>query len=87
MQQVNDVTQLIDMGHGVQMERKGGSGSTHNQLLQFMMRINNPALTAQIMVASARASMKQQPGAYTLIQIPIIDFMFGDADDIIREYV
>ena len=87
VQQVNDVTQFIDMGHGVQMERKGGSGSTHNQMLQFSMHINNPALTAQIMVASARASMKQQPGAYTLIQIPIIDFMYGDTDDIIREYV
>lgn len=87
VEQVADVNQLIDMGHGVQMVRKGVSGSTHNQVLQFNMSINNPALTAQIMVASARASMKQQPGAYTLIQIPIIDFMCGDPDEIIRKYV
>lgn len=85
--QVEDVQQLIDMGHGVQMERKGASGLTHNQLLKLEMRINNPALTAQIMVASARATLKQSPGAYTMIQIPIIDFMYGDEDEIIRRLV
>lgn len=85
--QVEDVDALIDMGHGVLMERKGVSGGTHNQLLSFSMRINNPALTAQIMVASARASVKQKPGAYTMIQIPIIDYMYGDADEIIRKLV
>jgi len=85
--QVEDVEMLLDMGHGVNMERKGVSGMTHNQLLSFGMKINNPALTAQIMVAAARASMKQKPGAYTMIQIPIIDFMYGDPDEIIRHLV
>jgi diaminopimelate dehydrogenase len=51
------------------------------------MNINNPALTSQVMVASARASMKQKPGAYTMIQIPIIDYIYGDQDDIIRNMV
>jgi diaminopimelate dehydrogenase len=85
--QVADVKQLIDMGHGVDMERKGASGSTHNQMLCFSMRINNPALTAQVMMAAARASLKQKPGAYTMIQIPVIDFMPGNPDDIIRQFV
>lgn len=85
--QVPDVDMLLDVGHGVHMERKGVSGLTHNQLLSFAMKINNPALTAQIMVAAARASLKQKPGAYTMIQIPIIDFMYGDPDDIIRKLV
>lgn len=85
--QVADVEMLLDMGHGVSMERKGVSGSTHNQLLSFGMKINNPALTAQIMVAAARASLKQKPGAYTMIQIPIIDYMYGDPDEIIRHLV
>ena len=56
--QVPDIDVLKDMGHGVLMERKGVSGSTQNQMFTFEMRINNPALTAQVMVASARASMK-----------------------------
>lgn len=87
VQQVEDVQQLTDMGHGVLIEHKGSSGNTHNQRMAFSMSINNPALTAQIMVASARASLKQRPGAYTLIQIPIIDFLYGNPDDIIRKYV
>ena len=29
------------------------------------------------MVAAARASLKQKPGAYTMIQIPIIDYLYG----------
>ncbi|QGT99407.1 Meso-diaminopimelate D-dehydrogenase [Candidatus Syntrophocurvum alkaliphilum] len=85
--QVDDVDNLVDMGHGVSMERKGASGITQNQLLKFDMRINNPALTAQVMVSSARASLNQQPGAYTMIEIPIIDFMHGDKDKIIRDLV
>lgn len=87
VKQVADVDKLIDMGHGVLMERKGVSGVTQNQLLKFDMRINNPALTAQVMTAAARASLKQTPGAYVMIQVPIIDFMYGDPDEIIKEYV
>ncbi|MDD2586159.1 MAG: diaminopimelate dehydrogenase [Syntrophomonadaceae bacterium] len=85
--QVDNVNDLKDMGHGVVMERKGVSGITHNQQLKLAMTINNPALTAQIMVAAARASLKQRPGAYTLIQIPIIDFIYGDTDEIIKKLV
>lgn len=87
VKQVADVEMLLDMGHGVNMERKGVSGATHNQLLKFGMKINNPALTAQIMVAAGRASLKQKPGAYTMIQIPIIDYMYGEPDEIIRHLV
>ncbi len=85
--EVENVLDLIDMGHGVEMERKGVSGQAHNQMLKFSMRINNPALTAQVMVASARATLKQHPGAYTMIQIPIIDYMYGDQEDIINRLV
>ena len=51
------------------------------------MRINNPALTAQILVASARASMKQPPGAYTMIEIPVIDLLPGDCEEWIKKLV
>ncbi|KUO52839.1 MAG: diaminopimelate dehydrogenase [Desulfitibacter sp. BRH_c19] len=84
---VNDVNKLIDMGHGVLMERKGVSGYTHNQLFTFEMRINNPALTAQIMVASARASFQQKPGAYTMIEMPIIDYLYGNKEELIAKLV
>ncbi|NLJ75593.1 MAG: diaminopimelate dehydrogenase [Firmicutes bacterium] len=84
---VDDVQALMDVGHGVCMERKGVSGQTHNQHFQWEMRINNPALTSQVMVAAARASMKQRPGAYTMLQIPLLDFLPGDPDELIRRLV
>ena len=77
---VEDVDALIDMGHGGEMARKGVSGKTQNQLLSFNMKINNPALTAQILVAVARASMRQSPGCYTLQEIPVIDLLPGERE-------
>jgi len=85
--QVDCVDDLIDMGHGVNLVRKGVSGKTQNQLLDFNMRINNPALTAQVLVAVARASFKQQPGAYTMIELPVIDMLYGDREELIKKLV
>lgn len=80
--ETSDVDQLIDMGHGVDMQRKGTSGKTQNQRIQFGMSINNPSLTAQIMIASARAALRQErKGAYTLPEIPVIDLLPGDREE------
>lgn len=78
--EVASVNALKDMGHGVNMKRKGVSGETHNQLLEFTMHINNPALTAQILVGAARASMRLSPGCYTMIEIPVVDLLPGNRD-------
>ena len=85
--QVECVDNLLDMGHGVNLVRKGVSGKTQNQLVEFDMKINNPALTAQILVSVARASMKQQPGSYTMIELPIIDMLYGDRESLIKRLV
>ena len=85
--QVPCVKDLNDVGHGVNLVRKGVSGKTHNQLFEFNMKINNPALTSQVLVNVARASMKQQPGAYTMIEIPVIDMLCGDREELIRHLV
>lgn len=87
VKQVAGVAELNDVGHGVNLTRKGVSGKTHNQFFEFNMRINNPALTAQVMVNAARASMKQQPGAYTMIEIPVIDYLYGDRETLIAHLV
>ncbi len=84
---VNSVDEVKDMGHGVNMVRKGVSGKTQNQRFEFNMSINNPALTAQILVGVARASMLQKPGAYTMIEIPVIDLLPGDREELIRHLV
>ena len=87
VKQVPDIDTLRDMGHGVYMERKGVSGTTQNQIFKFEMRINNPALTAQVMVAAARASMRLAPGCYTLPEIPPMDFCPGDRETLIAQLV
>lgn len=84
---VESVDAVKDMGHGVHMVRKGVSGKTQNQRFEFNMSINNPALTAQILVGVARATMVTKPGAYTMIEIPVIDMLYGDREELIRHLV
>ena len=85
--QVPCVDDLKDMGHGVNLTRKGVSGKTQNQLFEFDMKINNPALTGQVLVCAARATMNQQPGCYTMIEIPVIDLLPGDREELIAHLV
>ena len=84
---VKSVDEVKDMGHGVNLVRKGVSGKTQNQRFEFNMSINNPALTAQVLVNVARASMRQQPGCYTMIEIPVIDMLPGERADLIEHLV
>lgn len=85
--ETDDISKLLDVGHGVAMSRKGVSGKTHNQLFEFNMRINNPALTSQIMVSCARACTRQKPGAYTMIEIPVINLLTGSLEENVRKLV
>lgn len=84
---VESVDDVKDMGHGVHMVRKGVSGKTQNQRFEFNMSINNPALTSQLLVGVARASMRLAPGAYTMIEIPVVDLLPGDRDSHIAHLV
>ena len=84
---VPSVDDVRDMGHGVNLVRKGVSGKTQNQRMDFNMSINNPALTGQVLVNVARASMRQQPACYTMIEIPVIDMLEGEREDLIAHLV
>jgi diaminopimelate dehydrogenase len=85
--QVSNVDELKDMGHAVFLTRKGVSGKTQNQLFEFSMKINNPALTAQILVSCARAATNQNAGCYTMIEIPLIDLLAGEREKNIKRLV
>lgn len=85
--QVEDVEAISDAGHGVSIIRKGVSGSANNQRFHFEMSIDNPAMTAQMMVSAARAAVKQAPGAYTMLHLPIIDMLYGTEEELIRRLV
>jgi diaminopimelate dehydrogenase len=84
---VPSVDEVKDMGHGVNLVRKGVSCKTQNQRLEFNMSINNPALTAQVLVNVARASMRLQPGCYTMVEIPVIDMLPGEREELIPHLV
>ena len=85
--QVPSVDALKDMGHGVNLVRKGVSGKTHDQLFEFNMHINNPTLTGQILVAVARAATRQRPGCYTMIELAPVDMLPGDRDEWVARLV
>ena len=87
VKKVDSVLEYMDKGHGTNIVRKGVSGITQNQNFEFNMRIDNPALTAQILVSCARAAMKQKTGCYTMIEIPVIDLLCGDKEDLIKRLV
>ncbi|MCQ2188812.1 MAG: diaminopimelate dehydrogenase [Paludibacteraceae bacterium] len=84
---VASVDDVRDMGHGVLLERKGVSGKTQNQLFTFTMKINNPALTAQVLVSCCRAVKKQNAGCYTLPEIAPMDLLAGDRETLIKALV
>ncbi len=69
---------VMDNSHGVLLERTGASGTTSNQQLRFDMRIDNPALTAQILVSCARAAVRMAPGCKTMIDIPPVCLLPGE---------
>ncbi|MGI6222261.1 MAG: diaminopimelate dehydrogenase [Prevotella sp.] len=84
---VKSVDEVRDMGHGVHLVRKGVSGKTPNQRMEFDMSINNPALTGQVLVNVARASMRLQPGCYTMPEIPVIDMLPGTREEVVATLV
>lgn len=88
---VDDVEALNNVAHGVNLVRSGVSGSTHNQRFEFNMIINNPALTAQIMVSCARAAIRMKQaeryGAYTMIELAPIDLLPGNKENLIKTLV
>ncbi len=89
--EVDDVQALNNVAHGVHLSRNGVSGTTHNQRIEFNMTINNPALTGQIMVATARAAMRmaarQQFGCHTMIDLAPVDLLEGGREEWIKRLV
>ena len=82
-----EMAAVADNSHGVLMERLGASGTISNQRLSFDMRIDNPALTAQVLVSCARAVTRMPAGCHTLIDVPPVALLPGDRMDHIARLV
>lgn len=78
---LKNVCSLRDMGHGATVTRHGASAGASNQCLEWRVRANGPALTAQVLIGAARAALKQRSGCYTLPEIPPIDLLPGKKED------
>jgi len=81
---VDKVAPLVDRGHRIHISRKGGASGIDNQLLDFDTTFHNPASTAQVMVNAARAVTKVPPGAYTMLEVPLINFLNEDTESLLR---
>ena len=88
---VPSVEALNTTAHGVHIERNGVLNGHDNQQLDFTMRIDNPSLTGQFMVACARAAyrLKQsgQFGAKTTIELAPIDLLPGTKESLVKALV
>jgi len=86
---VDDVESLYDSGHKVEIVRKGVSGQTHNQHFRFETIFTNNAMTGQLLVACARALSKQTSGTYTMIDLPLRDFLtpIKNEEDLFKEII
>ena len=82
-----DMALVADNSHGVLMERIGASGTVSNQRLSFDMRIDNPALTAQVLVSCSRAVTRMPSGCHTLIDVPPVALLPGDRMEHIKRFV
>lgn len=82
-----EMAAVMDNSHGVLMERTGASGLTSNQRLTFDMRIDNPALTAQVLTAAARAATRMPAGCHTLIDVPPVKLLPGERREHIARLV
>ncbi len=85
--QASNVDHVYNTGHGVCLERFGATGSAQNQRWQLKMTLTNPATTAQLMVAGVRAACRLAPGAYTMLEIPVIDLLPGPREEILSRLV
>lgn len=68
--QVDSVEELENEGHGVLLERRGIAAGADRQHLLLEARYREVAMTAQIMVAAARALKRKGHRAYSLFDLP-----------------
>jgi len=68
---------LEQEGRGVVLDRRGPPGRLGHHHLLLEVRLDDTVLTAQVMVAAARALSQLDPGAYFLPEIPL-SAMWGE---------
>jgi len=68
---VESLAELEEEGRGVVLDRRGPPGRFGHQHLLLEARFDDTVLTAQIMLAAARALPQLEAGAYVLPEVPL----------------
>jgi diaminopimelate dehydrogenase len=68
---VESLAELEQEGRGVVLDRRGPPGRFGHQHLLLEARFDETVLTAQVMLAAARALPGLEPGAYSLADVPL----------------
>ncbi len=68
---VDSIAGMEEDGHGVLMERRGSAGAAEHQLFLLEARFSEYALSAQVMLAAARAIPHRGKRAYSLFDLPL----------------
>ncbi|MEK7761387.1 MAG: diaminopimelate dehydrogenase [Nitrospirota bacterium] len=74
---MESLAELEQEGRGVVLDRRGPPGRLGHQHLLLEARFDETVLTAQVMLAAARALPQLKPGAYLLTEIPL-SAMWGE---------
>lgn len=74
---VESLAELEQAGRGVVLDRRGPPGRLGHHHLLLEARLDDTVLTAQVMVAAARALPQLDPGAYFITEIPLSQ-MWGE---------
>ena len=84
---VESLAELEEEGRGVVLDRRGPSGRFGHQHLLLEARFDDTVLTAQVMLAAARALPELEPGAYLLPEVPLSALWGERAERAQREWL
>lgn len=83
---VDSLAALEEEGRGVVLDRRGAPGRFGHQHLVLEARCDDSVLTAQVMLAAARALPQLKPGSYLLSQVPLSALWGERAEKAQREW-
>lgn len=84
---VDNLAELEEEGRGVVLDRRGPPGRLGHEHLLLEARLDETILTAQVMLAAVRALQDLDPGAYSLVDLPLSALWGEQADKAEREWL
>lgn len=84
---VESLAELEEEGRGVVLDRRGPPGRFGHQHLLLEARFDDTVLTAQVMLAAARAIPQLEAGAYVLPEVPLTALWGERAEKAQREWL